>query len=349
MDPLSWQVPPYKVRFSVSADQLGQVIPWGTQILGIPELHKLTKGEGELVAVIDTGIDASHTDLKDQIDPRSRDFTGSRYGLEDRVGHGTHVAGTIAAADNGQGILGIAPKARILACKALGDDGSGTGDQIATAIRHAMSCKAWVMNMSLGSPDADPLILAAMKEYVNAGGIAIVASGNSGPGENTGDYPSLWGNVAVSVAAIDENKRVARFSSRSKEVDVAAPGVNVASCWPQNRYAYLDGTSMATPHVSGVVALARAYRAANKIKQFANQREVNEALWATAIDIPEDPMTADGRGIVNPKGMIGLKAAPEPGPVAPGEPTRPPDLKVNIGRILGYDCRIYGWKAPANV
>lgn len=343
----TWQPPEYVVRFSVRADQLGQVIPWGLQLLGIPELHKQgIKGEGQLVAVLDTGVDRSHPDMKGAIDDRSRDFTGSQYGLEDRVGHGTHTAGTIGARDNGQGILPIAPDCRLLICKVLGDDGTGGGAEIAGGIRHAMSCNARILNMSLGSPTPDDLIRQALEEYVAWGGLVCCAAGNSGPRPNTGEYPAQWGNIALSVAALGQDQKIASFSSRSDEVDVAAPGVHVVSCWPQNRYAYLDGTSMATPHLAGVMALVRGYREKHGLPQFANQAAMWSAISATSRDLPLEPSTADGRGVVNPSGLLEHGVTKTPGsPATPGDPGV---LSVHLWQGLGRDWSLVGVPSAAS-
>jgi major intracellular serine protease len=126
-----WRLPPYSVEATFVA--LSETVDWGLANYGIPDQWRQTRGEGVRVAVLDTGVEANHPDLAGSIDD-ARDFTGSRFGSEDRVGHGTHVAGTIAARQNDQGVVGVAPDCRLLVAKVLGDDGSGSGRSVAEGI-----------------------------------------------------------------------------------------------------------------------------------------------------------------------------------------------------------------------
>lgn len=170
------------------ATQLAENRDWGHTPLQLEECQKLTMGEGITVAVLDTGCDLSHPDLKDRI-VGSRDFTGSASGVSDVVGHGTHCAGIIASSINTTGLIGVAPKVNILVGKVLGDNGSGYGSWIAAGIRWAVAQKANIISMSLGSPSPDNTILAAVREAVAAGVYVVAAAGNEGPGSNTVGYP----------------------------------------------------------------------------------------------------------------------------------------------------------------
>ncbi|WDV45849.1 S8 family peptidase [Clostridiaceae bacterium M8S5] len=237
-------------------------------------------GEGITVAVVDTGV-SPHADL---IKPKNRivgfkDFVNKRTKPYDDNGHGTHVAGIIAG--NGYSskgrYSGIAPKANILAIKALDENGSGTTSDILNSVQYIVDTKnvynTKVLNLSLGTPTnnsykKDPLSLAAA-EAVRAGLTVVVAAGNSGPSKKTILSPANTPSV-ISVGAVDDNKTkevgddfIASFSSRGPTVDgynkpdVVAPGVDISSLSNSNNSSYvsLSGTSMAAPVVAGACAL----------------------------------------------------------------------------------------------
>lgn len=250
--------------FTVEALQTtADEIPYGVQQCQAPEIWKTGEmGKDMVVAVLDTGIDINHPDLKPNI-IGGRNFTPEGWGhdkFDDANGHGTHVAGTIAA--NGR-IKGVAPEAKILACKVLDSRGSGSYYSIIEGIRYATQWKGpndervRIINMSLGGPYNDKNLEAAILEACSKGIIVIVASGNEGDNRQETmekGYPALY-RECVTVAACDENRKMAYFTNTHLEVDVIAAGVNVLSTYPKSTYARLSGTSMATPHVSGILAL----------------------------------------------------------------------------------------------
>ncbi len=260
--------------------------PWGIEaIYNDPTITATSGGLGVRVAVLDTGVYVNHPDLKNRWE-QCKDFTGPslRDGkCDDKNGHGTHVAGTVLA-DAGSdrlGIYGVAPEARLWAYKVLGSGGIGFSDDIAAAIRHAADEGARlgvkvVVSMSLGSDSPSGLIKDAIDYAVQKGVLVVAAAGNSGPDPDTIGYPGAFVTV-VAVAALEnvqENGtyRVADFSSRGKQdaacpshlqtgdpngercIEVAAPGRAIESTWNDGKYNTISGTSMATPHVSGLAA-----------------------------------------------------------------------------------------------
>lgn len=237
-------------------------VTYGLKISEVPEIWQTgEKGEGIVIAVLDTGIDINHPDLKENIiDGRNFTREGDSSNFEDNNGHGTHVSGTIAA--NGK-IKGVAPEAKILVCKVLDKYGGGSYNQIIEGIKYATNWKGKngervrVINMSLGGSFDDRRLKKAILEACAKGILVVVASGNSGDANEETfelEYPSNY-NECVTVAACDESREMADFSNNHLEVDVTAAGVNVLSTYPSQTYARLSGTSMATPHISGMLAL----------------------------------------------------------------------------------------------
>lgn len=251
-----------------SVQEQANEIPFGVSMLQAPELWaKGEKGSGIVVAICDTGIDRNHPDLKNQI-IGGKNFTGEGASddFSDGNGHGTHVAGTIAAQENGMGVMGVAPEAKLLICKVLNSEGSGSYSSIIKGIKYATKWKGpngervRVINMSLGGPHNDSKLYEAILDAVAAGIMVVVASGNEGdanPLTYEKSYPALY-NECITVAACDQYKQIADFSNEHLQVDIIAPGVNIPSTYPTSQYAVLSGTSMATPHVAGALALVIA-------------------------------------------------------------------------------------------
>ncbi len=253
--------------------------PWGIErVYNDSTITSTSGGTGVDVAVLDTGVDINHPDLSSRIE-QCKDFTkGKRIQNKcaDKFGHGTHVSGTIAADSgaDGLGIFGVAPGVDIFAYKVCGDIGCFT-DDISAAIDYAGSHGAEIVSISLGGDSESRLIRDAIVR--NPSLLFVAAAGNDGSNLNTLDFPGANANV-IAVGATDVNDRVADFSSRGSntngadgiqtgEIEVAAPGVDVEStCTGSfdgasfdkdgtvNGYCIISGTSMATPHVSGLAA-----------------------------------------------------------------------------------------------
>jgi subtilisin family serine protease len=252
---------------------------WGNDLVKAPEVWaRGYTGQGIVVAVVDTGVDYTHSDLDANMwvntrevagngldddgngyvdDVRGWDFIGNDNDPRDGNGHGTHVAGTIAGENNGTGVTGVAYNARIMAVKVLSDSGSGSNISVANGIRYAANNGAQVINLSLGGGYSSD-IYSAIQYATGRGSIVVMASGNEGASQP--GYPAFHATeYGLSIGAVDSNSRIASFSNRagtnSAMRHVVAPGVSVYSTVPNNGYASYNGTSMATPHAAGVVAL----------------------------------------------------------------------------------------------
>lgn len=254
---------------------------WNLNSVAAPEAWAAGyTGQGILVAVVDTGVDLDHPDLVSRLyvnpgeipgngvdddgngfidDVSGYDFADRDGRPDDTNGHGTHVAGTIAAANNGFGVTGVAPQATILPVRVLGDEGSGSTLDVAAGIRYAADMGAHVINLSLGGGYSRAI--ASAVQYAEAlGSFIVAAAGNESAAVPS--YPArlsqAYDNV-LSVGAFNSSGRIAGFSNDvgdSGGTQIDAPGVNIRSTVPGGRYANLSGTSMATPHVAGVAALA---------------------------------------------------------------------------------------------
>ena len=233
--------------------------PPGVSLIAARKMWPVTLGEQSIVAVLDTGIDYTHPDLAGNIIGGVSMIPGEKD-YSDENGHGTHVAGTIAA--NGK-LLGVAPEAKLLAVKVLDKNGSGTYAGINQGIAWARIWqgpkgeKVNIINMSLGGPISNNNM---HKEIIQAvqGGISVVcAAGNSGDGNP--DTPELafpaFYDECLAVGAIDLQVGMANFSNYNEHIDIVAPGVATYSTYPDHQYVELSGTSMAAPHISGALAL----------------------------------------------------------------------------------------------
>ena len=237
-------------------------IPKGIEMIEAPEIWDDTMGEDVTIAILDTGCDISHPDLAEQI-IGGRNFTDDDDSDPEKFldynGHGTHVAGTIAAMRNDQGVVGVAPAAKLLILKVLNKDGSGQYEWIINGIRYAIEQKVDIISMSLGGPEDVSELHQAIKDAVANDILVVCAAGNEGDGNDQTDeygYPGAY-NEVISVGAIDLNRSSSEFSNSNKEIDLVAPGEKILSTYLNGKYATLSGTSMATPHVSGALALIK--------------------------------------------------------------------------------------------
>lgn len=216
---------------------LGQVVPFGVDMVRAREVWPVTRGEGINVVVVDTGIDFNHPELSAVYMGGLNTFNTANPPMDDND-HGTHVSGTIAAADNNIGVVGVAPKVRLWAVKVLDSSGSGSSDHIIQAIDWVIGKKNalggdWIMNFSLGSAAPSGLERSAFGRATDAGILVCAASGNESTATLPAPvgYPASYPNV-LAIGAVDSTKTIATFSNQGPQLAVVGPGVGVLSTVP---------------------------------------------------------------------------------------------------------------------
>ncbi len=297
----------------------------GPNALDVGRIRDLSRGSGVIVAVVDTGVTQTLTDLRGVTFVTGRNVVAGNANTTDDNGHGSHVAGTIAqATDNGLGVAGLAPESLIMPVKVLNRSGSGTNFTIAAGIRWAVDHGARVINLSVGGGDSRTLREAV--EYALSKNVLLcAAAGNSGKRGLL--YPARYPGV-LAVGATDVNGAKAPFSQYGPEVSEVAPGVHILQqtvSGGRQGYFYFSGTSMATPHVTGACALMLARRPS------LTAAEVQSILASTSRDLG-----APGRDEFFGWGLIDILSAlnkvdgapvptpPVPPVIEPLPPTEPP-------------------------
>jgi thermitase len=225
---------------------------WALSHINIDGLWQTTSGgSGVLVAVLDTGIDSGHEDLYGKVVGEAN-FSNSSV-ANDLYGHGTHIAGIIAAnGDNGLGVVGVAPQSLLLNVKVAEDDGRCRASAVAQGIIWAVDNGAEVINVSIEIREPSATLEAAVSYAWENGAIVIAAAGNEG--SQSPVYPAYYANV-IAVAATGPDDTRALLSNYGQWVEVAAPGYDIYSTLPGNEYGYKTGTSFATAYVSGLAAI----------------------------------------------------------------------------------------------
>ena len=308
-------LPRHQVEAPVyQAAGIDDAIDWGLLHRGIPDVWRQTQGEGVLVGVVDTG-QPQHTDLGPL--GFSHNFTAD--GAVDNHGHATHVCGIIAARQNNQGIVGVAPLAKIGTAKGLDDRGRGTAGGIANAVRACVAEGCRIINLSLGSIQRSPEIAEACLDAAQRGVFVICAAGNSGPlfGLNTVSYPARE-EFTIAVGSYNRDGKISAYSSRGPQLDVCCPGEKIMSCWPVNKYREVSGTSMAAPFLTGLVALMiaahdAAERAGQPVKTpIRTYEQLREHIRRHAVDQgAHGHDNAWGYGIPRADGFVRAAPAPE--------------------------------------
>ena len=252
------------------APQPAEVLPWGADRINADAVWPLASStfnataSGIKVAIMDTGIYLKHPDLQSNIKGQVNTINPTKSANDDN-GHGTHVAGTVAAIDNDIGVIGVGPDISLYAVKVLNRNGSGWLSDLIEGLDWCINNKIQVINMSLGASSDNQSFHDAIIRAYEAGIVEVAAAGNNGATNGLVDYPARYPET-IAVSAVGKNTNgslyFASFSSSGPQVDLAAPGVNINSTYNNGYYKSLSGTSMAAPHVSGVVALVIAIKGA---------------------------------------------------------------------------------------
>lgn len=265
----------FPVIRTITKDELEQ-IPWGVKKINSEYVWEKCESKGKeiKIGIVDTGIDKNHPDLKDNI-KGGYNFVekDDPHDISDDNGHGTHLAGVIAALANKTGIIGVSPEASLYGVKCLDSEGIGEDYNIISGINWCIENKMDIINMSFGDRETTKAEKDVLNNATENGVVLVAASGNSGVGKDTIDYPAKYDNV-IAVGATDKNDKRASFSSTGPRLEVMAPGVDILSTTPGSYFAY-SGTSMACPHVVGEIALLMSYNSelrkdsdrVNKIRQ----------------------------------------------------------------------------------
>jgi type VII secretion-associated serine protease mycosin len=316
---------------------------WALDRLKAEDTWSTGAGAGITVAVIDSGVAGKHPDLAGRVVQGIDYVTAGGNGTADGNGHGTHVAGIVGAvANNRAGIAGLAPGVKILPVRVLGNDGSGWNSDIAQGIVYAADHGAAVVNLSLGGSVASTALRDAVRYAVSRNVVVVAAAGNARADGSPTSYPAAFPDV-IGVAATDSADHVATFSNAGSYVDVAAPGVRILATYPVDRYAYLSGTSMASPYVAAAAALVKAAKPALTPAQVAS------ALQSTAGDLGPAGRDNDfGYGLVNPRAAVCTVVdctvpAPSASPTPTPTPTPAPQRVATVTRLVSGSTKVpYG-------
>lgn len=296
---------PYEKEDVFQMQDIGQNVGWQVMAFNLPEIWKITKGAGVTVAVIDSGIDLEHPDLKSSI-IAGKNFVETDQLPFDAIDHGTHVSGIIAANDNEMGVVGVAPDAKIMPIKVLNSFGSGKMEWVVDAIKFAVDNGADIISMSLGCRNPVDKVLEQIN-YANKNNVVcFVAAGNAGSTKQL-LYPAAY-TECISIGAVDDKSMRADFSCTGPNLDFVAPGVKIFSTVPVSSYAYLSGTSMACPFAVGVAALVLSEKKQQDPNVKLTIADYRKILSSNTISIKNLDANLDkngakfwqGMGIINP-------------------------------------------------
>ena len=318
-----------------------QTIPWGVDRIDADEVqHDGYTGRGADIGIIDTGIDSDHPDLQANLGtgkayvPCGNEYDGTSCSStngnachqpwDDDHDHGTHVAGTVDAANNTEGVVGVATSATLHALKALDCNGAGTFSDIASAIMYAADQGWEVVNMSLGSTVDSQTVHDACKYAYRRNVVLVAAAGNDGPCTNCVNYPAAY-NEVIAVSATTREDTLADFSSTGPEIELAAPGRDIQSTVPGG-YASFSGTSLAAPHVGGAAAHLMAVGFNNANNSYDDPGGARGRLRDTAENIGLSE-NEQGNGLVDVEAALAIG---ESGTVSVNQPNRTTWRTVNL-------------------
>jgi major intracellular serine protease len=277
-----------------------QIKGWEIEKLGIDKQWIKSRGEGVVIGVIDSGCDGNHPDIKENI-IGGYNFINNSDNFFDDNSHGSHVCGTIAATDNGKGMVGVAPKAKIYALKALDAGGSGRPSNVARAIEYGVKNNFDILTMSIGIQSDIKEIKEALVLARNNNILVFCAAGNSGE-EVDIMYPARDVN-AISIGAIDESFNRTNFTCSGESLDFLAPGHNIMSILPAQRYGLMSGTSMSNPFAVGCAALYLSYYRQKKNQKYISQEEMIDLFKKHSLNVKNPTYRHkkyQGYGIIKP-------------------------------------------------
>ena len=357
--------------FDCEVKQILNVLPqsyidWGMKLIGADKAWEKYTGKGIKVGIIDTGIDYSHSDLAPNI-AKYKSFIDDTDGVDANF-HGTHVAGISCGRNNGTGIVGTAPEAKIYSAKIFDKNSKTTATAEMKALEWMAEEGVHVVNMSYGGlfPIDIPGVKESLQKYhdcikavADAGVIMVAAAGNAGNPKDTLDrisWPARFPET-FAVGAICQELQRADFSSTGDMLDFAMPGVDVYSCYPGNKWARYSGTSMAAPFLTGCIALLQEYALKTKGRVFTFE-EVKNELAKYAIDLGVEGIDPEyGYGMVN-IGKIGaaimdklVVMLDQPMTIQNNRTLAPLRfvIETNGGQVLGWDntTKTVTFKTPA--
>ncbi|MDQ7723547.1 S8 family peptidase [Bacillus inaquosorum] len=282
-------------------------VNYGLDIIGVKKLwEKSVKGKGVNIAIIDTGCDIEHQDLKKNIIGVynfTSDDNGNPNNVTDYSGHGTHVSGIIGN-QNKMNLIGIAPESNLLILKVINKSGTAYTKILIEAIEYALkwrgpdNSKIDIINLSLGTNKDNPKLQQVINYGIKNNVIFVAAAGNGGDGRGDTDeinYPGFYKDV-YQIGATDQHNLPASFSNSNKNIDFLAPGKDIISCFPDDQYAVLSGTSMAAPHVSGVIALIKSQYRSQGLE--ITNTTVLDYLKQKSIFLQNVPVRIQGLGLI---------------------------------------------------
>lgn len=287
----------------LSMQDVSQNAGWAITAFNLPSAWEHTKGEGVVVAVLDSGCQLDHCDLVENLLP-GKNFVNPKLPPEDDNSHGTHATGIICALDNNYGMVGVAPKAKVIPVKVLDKNGNGDLNIVAQGIRWAADQGVDFISLSLGSPNPLQQIRKAIQYAEKKGVVIFCAAGNSGFSDDI-FYPAAYPEP-ISIGAVDENLIRCKFSCTGKNLDFMAPGNKILSTVPKNWYALLSGTSMACPWAVGIACLILSCKRKGEFKvSLETAEDYRNIFKAYSTEIADKDLSNksfyEGFGIIDPR------------------------------------------------
>lgn len=329
---VAWAEPDYRFSTCSLPNDPKFVSQWPLTKIQAPEAWGITRGKGITVAVLDTGVDFKHPDLANQV-IAGPDLIDRDNDPQDLHGHGTHVAGTIAAlSNNGIDIAGVSPEAKVLAVRVLDAQGQGSMSAIADGVLAAVNAGAQVINMSLGGPYDGLTLRRAVEQAQQAGVVVVAAAGNEGSTRQS--YPAAYPGV-LAVGATNAQDQRTNFSNYGTWVNIAAPGDRILSSRLGGGTTTMSGTSMAAPHVAAAAAMVKA------AQPNWNAELIRRALLETG-----DPASGFGS---NPalKRLNTLRALQGSSPEQPGPSPTPTPTPTPSPLPTSTPTPTWPWPTPA--